>query len=173
MPKSDFELNFEFTGTIDASPYLCIPAALKWRESIGGEDAIREYCWTLALEGSKRMAELFGTNILDNKTATLTRCCMVMVALPLDAKKMHEIGAQKGLGKGAVGIALRDWMSRTWIDDYNTFIQSMFYDGKWWLRMSGQVYLEMADFEWGAKIAKEVCERAEKGEWASKTKFRL
>ncbi|KAL1607987.1 hypothetical protein SLS60_002926 [Paraconiothyrium brasiliense] len=172
-PKSDFEINFEFTGTIDASPYLCIPAALKWRESMGGEEAIMSYCQTLAKHGSKRMAETMGTEVLDNSTETLTRCCLANVALPLDAKKMYEIGRKAGLEEAAVGIAMRDWMSRVWIDDYKTFLQSMFYDGRWWIRMSGQVYLELADYEWAAQIIKEVCKRAEKGEWAVKGKARL
>ena len=131
------------------------------------------YCQTLAKHGSKRMAEILGTEILDNKTESLTKCCMVNVALPLDAKRMYEIGKNAGLEEAAIGIAIRDWMSRTWIDDYHTFMQSMFYDGRWWIRMSGQVYLEMADFEWAAKVIKEVCERAEKGEWAVKGKARL
>ncbi|OAG06052.1 PLP-dependent transferase [Paraphaeosphaeria sporulosa] len=172
-PKSDFELNFEFIGTIDASSYLCVPAALKWRESIGGEDTIIRYNQTLAKHGAKRMAEILGTNVLDNETQTLTKCCMANVALPLDAKKMYEIGARAGLEEGEIGIAIRDWMSRAWIDDYKTFMQSMFYAGRWWIRMSGQVYLEMEDFEWAAGVVKEVCARAEKGEWAVKGKARL
>lgn len=131
------------------------------------------YNQTLAKQGAKRMAEIFGTEVLDNKTETLTGCCMANVALPLDTKRMYEIGTKAGLEEAAIGIAMRDWMSRVWIDDYHTFMQSMFYDGRWWIRMSGQVYLEMEDFEWAAKVAKEVCERAEKGEWAVKAKARL
>ncbi|KAF1976497.1 PLP-dependent transferase [Bimuria novae-zelandiae CBS 107.79] len=173
VPKSDFETNFEFVGTTDRSPYLCVPAALKWRESIGGEDAIIDYCQALALEGTKHMAKILGTEILDNTTGTFTKCCMVNMALPLDVKKTYEIGRQKGLEEGDVGVAVRDWMSRVWIDDYNTYIQVLVHGGKWWIRMSGQVYLEMADFEWAAKVVGEVCKRAEKGEWAVKTKARL
>ncbi|KAF2451036.1 PLP-dependent transferase [Karstenula rhodostoma CBS 690.94] len=172
-PKSLFELNFEFTATLDTSPYLCVPAALEWRASIGGEDAIMRYCQTLAKHGAKRMAEILGTQVLDNETQTLTRCCMANVALPLDNKRMFEIGTQAGLEEGEVGIAIWNWMGRVWIDDYKTYLQSMFYDGRWWVRMSGQVYLELEDYEWAAGVIKEVCERAEKGEWAEKAKARL
>ncbi|KAL5391552.1 hypothetical protein PMIN02_006557 [Paraphaeosphaeria minitans] len=171
--KSDFELNFEFVGTIDASSYLCVSAALAWRESIGGEDTIIRYNQTLAKHGAKRMAEILGTEVMDNETQTLTRCCMANVALPLDAKRMHEIGARAGLEEGEIGNAIRTWMVRTWIDDYKTFMQSMFYDGRWWVRMSGQVYLEIEDFEWAAGVVKEICARAEKGDWAVKAKARL
>lgn len=172
-PKSDFELAFEFIGTVDASPYLCVPAALAWRESIGGEDAIIEYCQALALEGTKYMAEYLGTEILNNETGTLAQCCMVNVALPIEPEKMYEIARSRGLEEKAVGTAVRDWMKRLWLDEYNTFMFTMFYAGRWWIRMSGQVYLEMADFEWAAGVVKEVCKRAEKGEWAVKTRARL
>lgn len=131
------------------------------------------YSQTLALEGAKRMAERFGTKILDNKTGTLTKCCLVNVVIPLDPQKMYQIGKVKGLEEGEVGTAIRDWMGHVWIKDHDTFIQSMFYDGKWWVRVSGQAYLEMADFEWAAETVKKVCKRAEKGEWAVKGKARL
>ena len=171
--KSDFEISFEFIGTVDTSPYLCIPAAIAWRESIGGEDAIITYCQTLALEGGKRMAEILGTEILDNKTGTLTKCPMVNVALPLDPKMMFELGKSKGLDETEVGTAIKNWSKRLFLDEYNTFMFTMFYGGKWWVRMSGQVYLEMADFEWAAEVVKKVCKTAEKGEWAVKAKARL
>lgn len=171
--KSDFEISFEFIGTVDTSPYLCIPAAIAWRESIGGEDAIITYCQTLALEGGKRMAEILGTEILDNKTGTLTKCPMVNVALPLDPKMMFELGKSKGLDETEVGTAIKNWSKRLFLDEYNTFMFTMFYGGKWWVRMSGQVYLEMEDFEWAAEVVKKVCKTAEKGEWAVKAKARL
>jgi hypothetical protein len=34
--------------------------------------------------------------------------------------------------------------------------------------LSGQVYLEMADFEWAAETLKKICARVEAGEWAGK-----
>lgn len=55
--KSNFVLNFEFTGTADRSPYLCIPAAINWRRDVlGGEDRIMRYTQKLAKEGGKRAA---------------------------------------------------------------------------------------------------------------------
>ena len=132
-----------------------------------------EYCQTLALEGTRYMARYLGTEILDNEAGTLARCCLVNVRLPIEPERMYAIGRAKGVEEKAVGTALRDWMKRLWIDEYNTFMFTMFYAGKWWIRMSGQVYLEMADFEWAAGVVKEVCKRAEKGEWAVGAKARL
>lgn len=57
------------------------------------------------------------------------------------------------------------WLQRKMLDDYNTFLQTLFYNGAWWVRLSGQVYLEMSDFEDVVPSLKELCERADKSEW--------
>lgn len=164
--KSAFVANFEFVGTIDSAPYLCIPAALQWRQSVGGEDAIRHYCTTLAQEGGRYIAGELGTEVLDNKTKTLSQCCMTNVRLPLSLEKAQEYAVKSGHEKGDVGMLVRDWFSRTLISDYDTFVQTVFYAGHWWSRLSGQVYLEQKDFEWAAETLKKLCQRAEEGEWA-------
>jgi selenocysteine lyase/cysteine desulfurase len=165
IPISAFVKNFEFVGTIDNAPYLCIPAAIEWRESIGGEKAIRDYCGNLARDGTKMVAEMLGTEILENSTQTLTQCCMANVRLPLDAAKLTELAAQAGVGEDAVAMLVRDWISRTLVNDYDTFIATMWYSGAWWSRFSGQVYLEIGDLEWAGEVLAKVCERVAKGEW--------
>ncbi|KAG1067336.1 hypothetical protein G6F42_026522 [Rhizopus arrhizus] len=37
--------------TIDTSNYMCVEEALKYRESLGGEEAIREYTHKIAVQG--------------------------------------------------------------------------------------------------------------------------
>ncbi|KAF1850783.1 PLP-dependent transferase [Cucurbitaria berberidis CBS 394.84] len=165
--KSKYVGNFEFVGTIDNTPYLCVPAALEWRESIGGEEVIRNYCSTLAQEAGKHFASVLGTDVLDNSTKTLSLCCMSTVRLPISVAKAQDVAAQNGLEKDEVGGLVRDWLSRTLLDDYGTFIQTVFHGGSWWGRLSGQVYLDMSDFELGAETLKTICERAEAGEWAA------
>jgi hypothetical protein len=54
------------TGTIDFAPYLSVKPALEFREWIGGEVAITEYCHDLALRGGRRLAEIMGTELMDN-----------------------------------------------------------------------------------------------------------
>jgi len=166
--KSAYISNFEFVGTIDNTPYLCLPAALAWRENLGGEDVIREYCWTLAREGAKLLAKELGTEVLENETGTLGRCCLSNVRLPISVSGAKQYATKAGIDEAEVGGAVRDWMSKTLIDDYGTFMQSLFYGGAWWVRLSGQVYLEMGDMEWAAQTLKKVCERVEKGEWVGK-----
>jgi selenocysteine lyase/cysteine desulfurase len=176
LPKSAFVdesrtayvSNFEFVGTIDNAPYLCLPDALAWRARLGGEDVIRKYCWTLAQEAATLLAKELGTQVLENETGTLGRCCLSNVRLPLSVATAQGFAAKAGVEQDDVGGTVRDWMSKTLIDDYGTFIQSMFYDGAWWVRLSGQVYLEMTDFEWAAETLKKICARVEAGEWAGK-----
>lgn len=178
MPKSAFVdplktayvSNFEFVGTIDNAPYLCLPAAIQWRESLGGEDVILKYCQTLAKEGGKLVAEGLGTEMLDNSTGTLSQCCMSNVRLPISPAKVKELAAKAGVDEAEVGGAVRDWFSKTLIDDYATFIQSLYYDGAWWARFSGQVYLELKDFEWAVETLKKLCARAEAGDWITTEK---
>jgi selenocysteine lyase/cysteine desulfurase len=166
MEKSPFVANFEFVGTIDNSPYLCIPTALKWRDSIGGEDVIRNYCQTLAQKAAQYVAHVLDTEVMENSTGTLGQCCLSNVRLPISLPKVQDIADKNGVEKEDVGIVVRDWMSKLSCEEYNTFIQIYWYGGFWWVRLSGQVYLEMKDFEWAAKTLKEICERVEKGEWA-------
>lgn len=166
--KTPFISNFEFVGSIDNAPYLCVPEGLKFRESLGGEKVIREYIQKLVYEGTHHIAKVLGTSVLDNSTQTLTQCCMANVLLPIDLVKAKEHAKAAVVEEEEVGGVVRDWISKVLIDDYNTFIPSLFFGDKWWARLSGQVYLEMADFEYSAGVLKEVCERVEKGEWALK-----
>lgn len=75
---------FSWAATIDMIPYLCVPEALKFREEVfGGEAKIRQFCYDLAHNGGRLMADIFQTEIMDNKTRTLSQCCFNMVQLPL------------------------------------------------------------------------------------------
>jgi selenocysteine lyase/cysteine desulfurase len=164
--KPAFIANFEYVGTIDSSPYLCIPAAVKWRESLGSEEVIRSYCQTLARDAGKYVAKELGTEVMENSTGTLGQCCMSNVRLPISLDKVHAIAAQNGIEKEDAGVMVRDWMKKLSHEEYGTFIIVYWYGDVWWTRLSAQVYLEMRDFEKMAEILKGMCERVEKGEWA-------
>lgn len=165
LEKPAFIANFEYVGTIDSSPYLCIPKALEWRETIGGEAMIRKYCHTLAQAAGKHVASVLGTEVLENSTGTMGQCCLSNVRLPISLDKVFHTAANSGIDKDDVGIKVRDWMKKLSSEEYDTFIMVYWYAGSWWSRLSAQVYLEMQDFEWAAKTLKEMCERVEKGEW--------
>lgn len=164
--KPEFVANFEFVGTIDSSPYLCVPTALKWRESLGGEAVIRSYCTTLAQAAGQHVASVLGTHVLENRTRTLGQCCLSNVLLPISLEKVHATARLAGIDPDDAGLKVRDWMKKLSSEQYNTFIMVYWYAGKWWTRLSGQVYLDMRDFEWAAHTLKEMCARVESGEWA-------
>lgn len=56
------------------------------------------------------------------------------------------------------------WMEKTLVDEFNTFVAIYEYDGKLWTRISGQIYLELKDFEWLGEVLKGLCERVRAGE---------
>ncbi|KAL1648953.1 hypothetical protein SLS61_006685 [Didymella pomorum] len=163
--ESEYIGNFEFVGTIDSSPYLCIPAAVEWRKALGGEKVIVEYCKKLAQDAGKMWANELGTEVLDNETKTLSQCCLSMVRLPIDVEKVTQAAEKIGLGRDKVGGVVSIWMHMTLSSNHGTFLQTLFYGGAWWARLSGQVYLELSDFEGIVPSLKELCERVNEGEW--------
>lgn len=155
---TDFEYLFEFMATVDSAPYYCIPAAIAFRRDVcGGEDAIMQYCSSLARQASDACAELLGTEVLENQQSTLRKgVALANVRLPLDAQQV-KLGPM-----GGVGVCL--WMQRRCSEEFNTFCALFFMNGAWWWRLSTPVYLELEDFIWGAKVLKGLCERVQAGE---------
>ena len=161
--KSDFVTNFEFVGTLDNSPYVCIPAALAWRSKLRwgskkGEDAIFGYTHDLARKAGKAVSGILGTRFLENEEGTLGNCTFSNVQLPLSFEELTG-------GDLSKAIKIDQWIARTLVKEYNTFIAIIFYDKAWWVRLSAQVYLTERDFEWAGKALKEVCQRVRSGDW--------
>ncbi len=164
--KSAYVTNFEFVGTVDPSPYLCIPAALKYRESIGGEKAILEYCYDLSRQGGELAARILSTEVLENEEGTFGNCCLRTVKLPLQLKDVQKVAGRKDIGP-----AVMVWLTATMVKEYHTFMALVFYNMAWWVRFSSQVYLELSDFEWGAKTLNELCSRVREGEFLEAEKL--
>lgn len=124
------------------------------------------YCQTLAREGATLVARKLGTEVLENKVGTLGgECCLSNVRLPISVATAKHHAAAAGISEEDVGAKVRDWMSKVAIDEYGTFVMSLFYGGAWWVRLSGQIYLDMRDMEWAAGMLGEVCKRVGEGEW--------
>lgn len=119
-------------------------------------------------------------------------CCFANVALPISvdevrgaiaAHRQHHDHQKKKKNKddkddddddttntstpteAHLGITIRDWLTLKMVQESNTFMALIFYQREWWVRLSAQVYLEMSDFEWGARVLKALCERVRGGEW--------
>lgn len=157
MTTEYFVRLFVRVSTHDTTPYACVPAALAFRrDTCGGEARIREYCEAVAREGGRRAAEVLGTEVLENGARTLGRCCFTNVRLPLS---LSGLALAEPEGAKVAG----------WIQDrtaeYETYMPIRLSAGKFWARLSGQIYLTVDDFEWAAKTLLELCRRVEAGEW--------
>jgi hercynylcysteine S-oxide lyase len=147
---------FEYFGTIDNAPYLCILPALKFRDEVcGGEEKIRKYCTSLAAKAEKRLAEILGTETME--VADEKRCFFAHAKLPL------TIG-EEGDVKTKDVAQVTEFMNTEFVNTYQTYIYILYYDGAWWARLSITIYLDLEDCEYGGKVLKELCERVKRKE---------
>ncbi|KAJ8659107.1 hypothetical protein O0I10_005146 [Lichtheimia ornata] len=142
--SSTFCDEFAWPGTIDFTNFVCVNAALDFRESLGGEEAIHAYCNKLARQGGELVAKKWGTHMIENEEETLT-VAMANVQLPFENKA--------GLSDA---IITRSFFHKL-IFDHHTTGQPFKHNGHWYLRLSAQVYNELADFEHLADAGLQVC----------------
>lgn len=166
--KNHFVRNFEWVGTRDDTPFLCVKDAIAWRkDALGGEDRIISYLWDLNKKGIKHVSEFLGTTILENKAGTLTNCGMANVALPLwvgEAGKAKAPEGQTVLSSEDAPKAF-NWIQKKMFDEYKTFMALWVRWDRFWVRISAQVYLDMGDYEFAGRTLKELSERVSKGEF--------
>ncbi|CAM1510905.1 Fc.00g084180.m01.CDS01 [Cosmosporella sp. VM-42] len=165
--KTPYVVNFEFVGTLDNAPYLCVKDAIQWRkETFGSEEQILEYLWDLNKKGSDHVAKVLDTPVMENSTNTLRNCGMANIALPIWTVKAGE-GAESSdvvVSAEETGKAF-EWILTTMIEDYKTFLSLFLHGGRFWVRISAQVYLDMADYEFAGKMLVELCGRVGKKEY--------
>ncbi|KAL1979723.1 hypothetical protein VTN96DRAFT_5245 [Rasamsonia emersonii] len=150
--KSGFVRMFEFIGSMDYAPYLCVPAALKFRQEVcGGEEAIMSYCTQVARDGSRRVAEILGTEVMRHDQP----CPVVNVRLPIDppAGDVTAAAAQARIG------AVNAFVEKMMLSEYKTFVPAFFHNGRFWVRLSGQIYLTVDDFEEVGRQLRDICSR--------------
>jgi len=144
-------------ATIDHTPYTLVPDAVKFREELGGEEAIRKYCWDVARRGGQRVAEILGTQVMDNKTRTLSQCCFANVRLPLNFKLDGDEEVE-GLSTKNAG-EIKSWLNSTALDEFDTYLPTALHGESMWVRLSAQIYLGLEEFEWVGNRLKELCDR--------------
>jgi len=158
--KSDFEILFEFVATSDVGPYLCIPEVLRFRREVcGGEEKIMTYCQNVSNEAARTGAEVLGTEVMQNREETLTKCFMVNVRLPL------TIGSNTGDIPDEDTFTVAVWMTARIAEEHDMYSPVFVHAGKFWTRWSGQIYLELDDYLKGAEVLKEMCGRVRNGEY--------
>lgn len=159
--QNAFVAQFEYTGTIDTAPILCIPAALEFRSRVcGGEVAIREYCVGLARTGGRAVAEILGTETLPIPTGR--RVGFANVRLPLTVQGHTSV--TEGVPANDVNAVI-NFMFRKFTEDYQTFINVLYFSGALWARLCATVYLDVDDFKYGGMVLQKLCQRIESGEY--------
>lgn len=117
------------------------------------------YCRQLALDGGNRAAAILGTEVMDNATHTMRDCALVNIRLPL------KIGEGDGMVRDGNKIEVVQWLAARSAEEWETYFAVVLYRQQGWWRLSAQVYLEVADAEWGARVLKGLCARIRSGEW--------
>ncbi len=189
--RNPFVELFAFVATVDTTPYLCVPAALQFRAEVcGGEERIRQYCQDITRKGGQRIAEILASEVMDNKTRTLTECCFTNVRLPLAfsptgnrsstaittssghaAAKLAELHLQEDPPDGDLKFSADEapkmvkWIIERALVDFDIPLMTKFHAGAIWVRLSGQIYVQLEDFERAGEVLKGLCERVGKGEW--------
>lgn len=161
--QNAFAAQFEYTGTIDTAPMLCLPAALEFRERVcGGEDTILQYRYELAERGEREITMILGTSAL--AIAEGARVAFANVWLPLTVPTPSE-----PLLEGMVSVedvpAVTAFLTQELIDSHNCYIAITFYKGAWLARFSAEIYLDLHDFVYGAQALKSVCDKVQKREY--------
>jgi hypothetical protein len=101
---------------------------------------------------------------MDSKSNNMSQCCFANVAFPFLFKKGREL-QQEGEFDVREALKIATWINSTAVKEFDTYLQIGFHSGKMWVRLSGQIYLELKDFEWVGHRLKELSERVERGEF--------
>ncbi|OAQ95727.1 hypothetical protein LLEC1_02835 [Akanthomyces lecanii] len=165
--KRPFVRSFDLVATKDRSQDIVTKDAIAWRRDVcGGEDRIMAYLWDLNKKGSKCVAEQLKTEVLENKKGTLTNCAMGNIALPIWIGEKGA-GAQDGdtVLPEENAVTVGQWMMKVMKDEYRTLMPLFAMGGRVWVRISAQIYLDMKDYEFAAKVLKELVARVAKEEY--------
>ncbi|CAK7243397.1 MAG: hypothetical protein STHCBS139747_004916 [Sporothrix thermara] len=160
---------FAETGTVDYTPWMCVPAAVRFRnDACGGEEAIRAYCFGLARAGSDRVAALLGTEVMDNPRSNIRACAMNNVRLPFKVVSGDSADADAA-DPEAVPLdqfgAMHEWLTQYAAEKYDAYFRITYYNGHPWVRLSAQVYNDADDFEWAGQALLDLVDQVKKGSW--------
>lgn len=114
---------------------------------MGGEEAIMNYCHDLAVKGGQVAADILGTSIMENSAGSLT-VAMVNVELPLKNPTLSQDGV------------IQAFIDKL-IFEHQCMAPVYPHNGKWYTRLSAQVYNDLDDFKVVANALKTVCQELE------------
>jgi len=129
---------FDWVGTRDPTPWLAAPDGIAFMDELGVA-AMQAYNHALVLEAARMLSERWGTSFTSDPAMIGT---MASVALP-----------ESFAGDETTADQLRDAL---WFED-RIEVHMARRDGRLWVRLSAQVYNELADYE---RLAVAVAARA-------------
>lgn len=159
---SNWVATWEWTGTIDLSNYLSVPAAIEFRKWMGGEDAVMQHNAQLARRAGEIVSSRLGkgSEVMEIETPTETErltASMVNISVPITLPK-----SSSNLSAEEVNVqldVLATKLQTRLANEHDTFVMFRPHANKIWIRLSAQVWLEEKDFEWVAdKIAQMILE---------------
>jgi hypothetical protein len=137
---------------------------LKFRRDVcGGEGAIIAYTNKIVGDGARRIADILDTEIMGDSNQR--NCPMAMVRLPIRLGVDVPAENQKLVGP---------FVEKATFDAHHTFVPTTFHNGNWWVRLSGQIYLTLDDFDRVGRIVYHICSKVKNGEpWSETRSSRL
>jgi isopenicillin-N epimerase len=124
-----FTAAFDWPGTKDFTPGLCIPAALEFRRQ-WGEEAITDYCGDLVKAAARQVAKDLGT---ERGAPDAMTGFMASVALPSDGTQAKKPEAER--------------LRRQLLEDFDIEIDVQALDGRLWMRLCAYIYNQPSDYE--------------------------
>ncbi|CAK7200249.1 hypothetical protein SEUCBS139899_002940 [Sporothrix eucalyptigena] len=156
---------FAEVGTLDYSPWMCVPDAVQFRNEVcGGEEAIRKYCFDLVRSGSDRVAEILGTDVMDNPRSNIRACALNNVRLPFKVTTDANDADPEAVPLDQFETML-GWLTTYAAEKYDTYFRITYYEGHPWVRFSAQVYNDAEEFEWAGKVLLDLVDQIKKGNW--------
>jgi len=134
---SNFQWEFFWTGAMDFSAYMSIPAAIEFRSKIG-EDTLRNYTHNLAVAGGALVAGRLGTSVLQTEDQIGN---MVDVALPILNPEDPLVGSPQ-------------FWAEALLNRFNMYVNTYKHNGRVWMRLCAQIYNELSDFQKAADAYK-------------------
>jgi hercynylcysteine S-oxide lyase len=124
-------------------------AALEFRNWLGGEAKINAYCHDMAVKGGRRLAEIFGTRVMDPEGDLTVNMVCQRLQLPLVASLMYHslfwkvnvalpMPADVKFSKEIDG-KFKEKMLTT----YKAYSAHFYHNNAWWTRCSAQVWTEV------------------------------
>lgn len=135
--KHDYVGRYAYTGTRDYTHFASLPAAMAFRDYLGGDVAIMSYCRTLAADAAGLLVQMWGTELLVPLNMTSFLFTVILPTTDVDAV--------------AYAQSTMDHQYHIYFV-YDQYTDPSTGNTLLFTRLSAQVYLELSDFRRFAEL---------------------